>query len=314
MKSRKARALVARGVVVLVASLGAMAVSAQQAWACACGCDTFDGGGSNMFPLGAGGRIYLEWDYQNQHQNWHGTSSAPGFENSDKQIETHFVTLGGQYMFNADWGVRLELPYAVRHFVTVNDDGDRQSIHWNDLGDARVRGVYDGFFDDHTLGVSFGLKLPTGNYTKEGVDRDTQLGSGSLDILLGAFYRRVLWRGWSFFTQALLDVPVLDRNQYYPGTEFVASLGTIYTFDVTEDLTVAPLLQVIAGVRTRDTGMASANPVASGYERLLVSPGFSVSMGPFMIYADAEVPVFVDVRGDQVVAPVLFKVMASVSF
>src|SRR5271154_94625 len=69
-------------------------------WACACGCGVFDVGTSSMFPEGQGGMVFLEYDYQDQNQNWHGTSSAPAANNDDKEIRTHFVTLGLQYMFD----------------------------------------------------------------------------------------------------------------------------------------------------------------------------------------------------------------------
>src|SRR5580693_3389516 len=74
------------------------------AWACACGCSIFDVATSSMFPDGPGGMAFLNYDYQDQNQNWNGTSSAPAANNQDKKIETHFVTLGLQYMFNRDWG------------------------------------------------------------------------------------------------------------------------------------------------------------------------------------------------------------------
>src|ERR1017187_6690244 len=88
------------------------------AWACACGCGVFDVATSSMFPQGAGGTAYINYDYQNQNQNWSGTSSAPGENNDDKKIETHFVTLGLQYMFNRSWGAQVELPVWNRTFTT----------------------------------------------------------------------------------------------------------------------------------------------------------------------------------------------------
>ena len=64
------------------------------ACACACGCGVFDVGTSSLMPERAGGTVFLNCDYQNQNQNWSGTSSAPGENNEDKKIETHTVTLG----------------------------------------------------------------------------------------------------------------------------------------------------------------------------------------------------------------------------
>ncbi len=85
----------------------------SRAWrlACACGCGVFDVATSSMFPEGEGGMAFLNYDYQDQNQNWNGTSSAPAANNDDKKIETDFVTLGLQYMFNRSWGAQVELPY-----------------------------------------------------------------------------------------------------------------------------------------------------------------------------------------------------------
>src|SRR5580700_2756658 len=60
------------------------------AFACACGCGVFDVGTSAMFPEGSGGMAFLDYDFQDQNQNWSGTSSAPAANNGDKEIETHF--------------------------------------------------------------------------------------------------------------------------------------------------------------------------------------------------------------------------------
>ena len=46
----------------------------------------------------------LQYDYQDQNRNWSGTSQAPAANNGDKEIETHFITAGLQYMFNAELG------------------------------------------------------------------------------------------------------------------------------------------------------------------------------------------------------------------
>ncbi len=79
-------------------------------------------------------------------------------------------------------------------------------------------------------------------------------------------------------------------------------------------LQISPLAQVLASERTSDSGPNAAAPVASGYQRILLSPGVEFNYHPFMIYADVELPVFQDMRGDQLVAPALFKVIVSYSF
>ena len=89
----------------------AMALTTTHLRACACGCGVFDVGTSSMLPKGAGGMVYLDYDYQSQSINWSGNSRAPGANNGDKFIRTDFVTAGFQYMFNRSWGLQIEIPY-----------------------------------------------------------------------------------------------------------------------------------------------------------------------------------------------------------
>ena len=150
---------------------------------------------------------YLQYDYQDQNRNWSGTSQAPAANNGDKEIETHFVTVGAQYMFNHNWGAQLEVPYDYRYFKGTDDGGNIASHNWSQFGDIRLEGIYTGFFADMSAGVMFGLKLPTGDHSVDPdlVDRDTQIGTGSTDILLGGFYRGNITKDekWDWFAQGL---------------------------------------------------------------------------------------------------------------
>jgi len=75
---------------------------------------------------------------------------------------------------------------------------------------------------------------------------------------------------------------------------------------------ISPVAQLIFSERTSDSGANSAHPVASGYQRLMLSPGIEFHAHPVKIYADAEFPVFQHFTGNQLAASVLFK--ASVSW
>ena len=88
-----------------------IALTPSLSWACACGCSIFDVGTPSLLPDGPGGTVWLEYDFANQYINWHHTEPASEGANSDKQIKTHFLTVGGQYMFNRDWGAMVTVPY-----------------------------------------------------------------------------------------------------------------------------------------------------------------------------------------------------------
>ena len=180
-----------------------------------------------------------------------------------------------------------------------------------------MEGLYTGFAADLSTGVSVGFKLPTGNdnYNPSAVDRDTQIGSGSTDILLGGFHRGNLTEDekWDWFAQTELDVPVLIQAQYRPGVESDSAIGIDYKGYSLGRVRISPVAQAIFSFRGHDSGDA-ANYNNSGYERLLLSPGVEFHIHPVKIYVDAELPVFQNVNGNQLVAPVLVKVNVSYMF
>ncbi|MDE2463859.1 MAG: hypothetical protein KGO02_09125, partial [Alphaproteobacteria bacterium] len=130
----------------------ALALNASAALACACGCGVFDVGTASLFAGGAGGTVFFEYDFMNQHEDWQGTSRASKLANSDQKIRTSFMTLGGQYMLNRAWGVMGELPVWQRHFETM-DGGSLARFDHTALGDIRLMGIYSGLSADMSTGI-----------------------------------------------------------------------------------------------------------------------------------------------------------------
>ncbi|MDA8231059.1 MAG: hypothetical protein M0006_06950 [Magnetospirillum sp.] len=300
----------------LTAAALALAMIPNAAWACACGCGVFDVGTSSMFPSGAGGMAFVEYDYMNQNRNWSGSSSAPAANNSDKKIETSFVTAGAQYMINRDWGVMAEIPYWDRNFTTTTDAGNIASFQHSSIGDVRLMGMYTGLSADMSTGILFGAKLPTGDYTYPNFDRDTEIGTGSTDTLLGAYHMGALTTdgAWDWFGQVMWDQPVLFRGGYHPGAETDAAVGVYYNgWTLGSNAKIAPLLQLIGSYRSPDNGPAG-DPFNTGYSRVLIAPGVELDVGAAKIYADVEPPIYQDMRGNQLVAQELVKVIVSYGF
>ncbi|HEX4299278.1 MAG TPA: hypothetical protein VH327_00250 [Gammaproteobacteria bacterium] len=290
-------------------------LTTAQAQACACGCGVFAVGTSSLLPNGTGGTAFLEYDLLNQTQNWSGTSSAPAADNDDKNIRSDFYTAGLQYMFNRDWGVNLEVPYTDRLFIT-EDGGSLQSFHHDALGDIRVMGMYTGLSDDMSTGLSFGLKLATGDYTYPGLDRDTSIGTGTTNLLLGLYHQMSLNADntWSGFAQAHYDRAFNSKDGYRPGNELDAAAGAYYSgWQFGRATTLAPVLQLLMSDRLHDTGV-NADPPDSGYLRFLAAPGLELDTGRMKFYADVEFPVYQDVNGNQLVAPRAYKLILSYSF
>ena len=311
-----------RAVAPVAAFAGALLLAGvpDSALACACGCAVFDVGANTVFPneSDTGLSMWFRYNYMDQDKNWVGASSAPSAWNGDKDITTSFYTIGGQYMFNHDWGVMVELPIFHRTLTTTGDgtaypNGQIYSSTLTDMGDLEVMAVYAGFSPDLSTGVSFGLKLPTGNYTGPFIppgqsadgnndpayDRDSLPGSGSTDLLFMAYHDGALTQDGrlAYFAQARFQMAVMERagvtGTYRPGNELDLGVGIAYSAGAMAGFSkVAPVLQLIATDRSSDGGTASN--VSSGFRRLMIAPGIDLRVNKVKIYADVSLPVAVD--------------------
>lgn len=181
---RRSFSLVAKAALLLSASLLA---APAPAFACACGCGVFGVGTLTLLPNTEGGTAFLEYDFMDQNQNWSGSGASPAADNPDKDLRTNFFTAGAQYMFDDGWGVMADLPFWDRSLTTAPGQGAIDTFHHATAGDVRLMGIYSGFSPDLSNGIVFGAKLPTGDSSYLGFDRDTEIGSGSTDLLLGFF-------------------------------------------------------------------------------------------------------------------------------
>ncbi|MDE1923622.1 MAG: hypothetical protein KGI55_09370, partial [Gammaproteobacteria bacterium] len=238
-----------------LAAAGALAP--DQARACACGCGLFDIGTASMFPTRTGAMLFVEADMMDQNQNWSGTSSAPAANNADQRIHTEFFNLGLQVQFNRQWGAEMELPYWNREFRTTAEDGSIVDFTHGAIGDIRLKALYTGLSDDLSTGLTFGVKLPNGDSSYANFDPDTEIGSGSTDLLLGAYHMGNLSEDgqWRYFAQAQWDRPLAHKASYAPGQETTATVGVYYEgWRLGEHVKIAPLAQLDGAFRGRDGG------------------------------------------------------------
>jgi hypothetical protein len=271
--------------------------------------------------MDAGGQVWTEYDWMDQYINWHATTPASAGQNNDKKLKTNFFTLGGQYMFNRSWGAMMEIPYWQREYkgAYMGNNDDVQQHNFNSIGDIRLWGMYTGLSEDMSTGLLLGFKVPSGWWHYPKVDRDTQIGTGSTDLLLGAYKMGNLpfkWRErpFAWYLQAAYDIPFVDKEHYFPGREFDGSIGVDYDFGKVGPLTeFAPILSMIGSDRARDQG-ANAAFSDSGYDRLQIAPGLETAYKAMRVYADIEVPIFRNMNGFQLVSPFGTKVIVSYSF
>src|SRR5205807_776485 len=164
-------------------------------------------------------------------------------------------------------------------------------------------------------GATFGLKLPTGRTDVRNADGDVaertlQPGSGTSDILLGGYLRRVLGSGSSWFGDFLVQQPLDSHDQFKPGRRISFDLG--YRRDVNERLGL--MLQLNFLHRARDSGI-QAEPDDSGGKFVFLSPGASYALGKnLQVYSFVQLPLYQYVNGVQLTADWAFVGGASVRF
>ena len=335
----------------LFAAVSLVGGGTTAALACACGCSVFDVGGlSAPQEQDHGGRIFFEFWDSYQYQNYVGSSRALSSLNTDKVINTQWYNVGFEYMFNRDFGVMVRIPTTNRTLTTETDQffpGQIQSFNSKDIGDIEIMGMYTGFFSDMSTGVILGVKLPSGTYNAPGIDRDTQIGSGSTDLLVGGFHRGLLTgdNAWQYFAQVMWRQPFLyqdaadpqgffDGNagvvqSYHPGLQVDGAAGIVYNnwYHLLGFDKITPLGQVIISHRNADTGTA-ADPYNSGFDRVMLSPGIEFTKvldeannRVLKTYFDIEVPVYYRANAannagteGQLVAPYLLRIVTSYNF
>ncbi len=322
-----------------IAALMPLTSFSPEALACACGCGVFDVGADMIPPQAGSGSVWFRFDFMDQNNNWEGTHKAPPSDNSDKRLYTNFYTIGGDYAVSEDWTVMAELPTYQRSLTTTDDGtfaapaGTVDTRHLFDMGDLEVSATYTGLFADQSTGVMIGMMLPTGNYTGPtgplggaGFDRDSLPGTGATSLMVGGFHAGELTFDGTvgYFVQLRYTNALFSRDQYRPGNELDAAAGLNYNFQQVGPFTnIAPTLSLINSDRNHDTG-DNADPLNSGYQRVLIAPGLALQINQWRIYADVELPVWqhtnaasspaIEGTAGQLVAPVLYKAELAYDF
>ena len=117
---------------------------------------------------------------------------------------------------------------------------------------------------------------------------------------------------------------------YKPGYQIDGTAGIIYNklYNVLGFDKITPLVQIIGSHRVHDNGPA-ADPLNSGFDRLMFSPGIEftkvideANKRVFKFYIDVEIPIYYRVNAaindngsqGQLIAPYLIKTVASYNF
>ena len=300
-----------------VLAISLFVFSINEVFACACGCGILNVGTSSLIPNCEGGTAFLQYDYMAQTRNWHKDKDSSG-HNHDKRIETETYTAGGPYMFNRDWGAAIRAPYVQRYVQNLPHDGGMTHTKEQDIGDIRVNGIYSGFSSNMSTGIIFGLKLPTGSTSRTGLNRNTQIGTGSTDSILGAYHMGAFGAEsrMGYFTQGTWQRSLSTHKGYTPGYELSGAVGVYYNLgQVGAAKKVAPIMQITASKKGSDSGWADpSHNLNSGYSMTYFAPGIEVSLREFKLYFDVEFPMRRNVDGNQLVPQNLYKAILSYNF
>ncbi|WP_353226547.1 hypothetical protein [Novosphingobium sp.] len=312
------------------------AFAPASAIACACGCGIFDVGVGAITPQDAdsGLSVFARVSTMDQRDNRAQGHAASADDNPDKRITTDFYTLGATYMVKHRWLIMAELPVYHRQFTTTGSDTNGQdvieTVPLTAPGDALLRVTYTGFSPAMTTGLGLGVKLPTGRvtgptdrYGNQPYDRDTMPGTGSTDVEFSGYHVGRLAGAARWFVQAQARFAVATRDHYRPGNEFNGAAGVAYDLAAGKT-TLSPSLQLTASTRGRDSG-ANADPLNSGYQRLLLAPGLRVQVTrKLSVYAELAIPIAQYVNAarasdnadssGQLVAPRLLSVQVNYGF
>jgi hypothetical protein len=263
--------------------------------------------------IGAGSSFDLRYEHIVQDQPRSGSTKVGVGEirRHHDEVRTRNRNLIGTYShtFESGWGVSVATPLVDREHLHIHHHhGAQVREEWNfrELGDLRVTGRYQRALsgsDDapRTAGFLAGLKLPTGrtnvaNQAGDVAERSLQPGTGTTDLVLGAFFHQQLpQHGASWFAQAQVQHALNDHGGYRPGTQFSADLGVAKT--LTGKL--SGVAQLNAVVKRRDSG-ANAEPADSGSRSLFLSPGMSYQLTDAVrAYAFYQHPLYQHVHGVQ---------------
>jgi len=292
----------------------------QHSHACAsCGC-TLSSDAAMGYSALPGWRLSVEYDYIDQNQLRSGTQAvsgvSPGTE-LEHQTINQYVTTGLSYSPSSSWNLTVLVPYVIRSHSTYGTYDPTQPLpelsrsFSSSLGDMKLMGSYQGLLPTNNLGIQLGVKLPTGQYgtavkfysgpnAGSPLDASLQPGTGSTDVIIGAYYYAAISQNFDAFVNGQFQAAVKERmdqpgNDYRPGNATTVSIGLRYEGNPR----FVPQLQMNVLHKSPDTG-ALADVQNTAGNVAYVSPGITAQLASRLhVFAFAQLPVYSNLYGNQ---------------
>jgi hypothetical protein len=304
--------------IVLAVPIALLTPHAAQACA-TCGC-TLSADAAMGYSAMAGWRLSVEYDYIHQNElrsGTHSVSGVPAGYELEHDTLNRYVNAGLSYSPNSTWNFTLLLPWVARTHSTYGTYDptqplpDLSSSRSSSLGDIKLIGSYQGFLPTHNLGLQLGVKLPTGQYYPSvnfyagpnagtPLDASLQPGTGSTDVLFGAYFYQAISQNFDFFANAQFQSAVKHRldqpgNDYRPGNSTTVSFGLRYEGNPQW----VPQFQVNLLHKSPDQG-ALADIQSTAGNVAYISPGLTVRVLPELhVFGFVQVPVYSNLYGYQ---------------
>jgi hypothetical protein len=291
----------------------ALALLSMDVAACGtCGCSLNSDWASQGYEFGAGFNLNLRFDYIDQDQLRTGrTTVDTGSIGYPTGQEIQLRTISRTYLLNLsyspsnNWSINVLVPFTDRTHSTIAEGDVAPSYSRSaGVGDVWLVGRYQGFTKDHSFGLQLGVKLPTGRIDDtfatgpqagQTVDRGLQLGSGTTDLLVGAYKFGSISPQWGYFVSGLVQLPMDSKDGYRPGDALNISAGVRYTGFTA----ITPQLQLSLRAEDRESGI-NADVPNSGATLAYFSPGFTASIGRSLeLFAFLQIPIYQRVNGYQ---------------
>ncbi|HTK82702.1 MAG TPA: transporter [Bacteroidota bacterium] len=266
--------------------------------------------------------LSLSHEYINQNRLYYGSSlsSVGAIPEDHDEIQT----INDRTEFNADYGVSdrfafgFTLPYIHREHTHLSHEETPavpESWNFSGLGDIVLKSQFvllmpDQEFEPY-LGVSVGLKLPTGatgskNNDGEEAEVTIQPGTGSTDVIFSLNYRQTLASVPTFNNQ-YSALPLIiglgyqasgtGKDDYRFGNTLHVHVGTSY-----ELFSAVSLLFQVNGrfQEFADVGMTDEPRDNTGGSWIYASPGLSLQLGDdIAAHGYVQLPMYQDVHGLQ---------------
>lgn len=276
--------------IILVALLAMMSI--PKSWACdVCGCSL-------------SGLYFGYVSMQNRHfigLKYSSASFKAFIDNDDYYYEDEYshdiyqrFDLTGRFRFSRKFEVRYVLPFISNHM-----EGSHQNVRSSGIGDPMVVGYYSVFNTSenmegiiHSLSLGAGLKLPVGEFKKtdegEIINRNFQLGSGSLDYILSTNYM-VRFGKYGANLESSYKLNSVNSLDYRFGNQANLAVN-VYRYLETSTVSVLPFAGAFYenGNYHYNQGIREAN---TGGKSLLATLGAQVFFKGITLNAQYQIPV-----------------------